>query len=260
MEHNLGGTVNVLEHCRECGAGFVLLSTSRVYSITALAALPVAANGTRYELRGALPPGVSTGGLREDFSVQPPLSLYGATKLASEILALEYGESFGLPVWINRCGVLAGAGQFGRADQGILAYWLNAYLRREPLRYLGFGGTGEQTRDALHPDDLATLLIAQLEAGTRATCPKVVNLGGGQANSFSLAEVTAWCEQRFGFRHSIAADPTPRLFDIPWVVMDSSLAAATWNWRPSRSLQWILEEIAAHAEQHPEWLQKSAPL
>ena len=259
VEHNLGGTINLLEYCRRCGAGFVLLSTSRVYSIPPLAALPVVSEGNRYRLSEPLPSGVSPGGISETFSVAPPLSLYGATKLASEVLALEFGESFNLPVWINRCGVLAGAGQFGRPDQGILAYWLNAYLRRRPLSYIGFEGTGHQTRDAFHPADLATLLLAQLDAGSRGGRPNVVNVGGGAANSFSLAEITAWCEERFGFRHPVAADLTPRMFDVPWLVMDSRVAAAMWDWQPSHSLDAILQEIANHAEEHPEWLQKSAP-
>ena len=259
VEHNLGGTINLLEHCRRCSAGFVLLSTSRVYSIPPLAALPVFSQGPRYCLGEPLPGGVSPEGISEAFSVAPPLSLYGATKLASEILALEYGESFNLPVWINRCGVLAGAGQFGRADQGILAYWVNAYLRRRPLSYIGFHGTGHQTRDAFHPADLAVLLIAQLDASGRGGRPNVVNVGGGASNSFSLAEITAWCQKRFGFRHPVAADLTPRMFDVPWLVMDTRLAAATWNWHPAHSLEAILQEIASHAEEHPEWLQKSAP-
>jgi len=70
----------------------------------------------------------------------PPLSLYGSTKLASETLALEYGAAYGFPVWINRCGVLAGAGQFGTAKQGIFLFWLHAWHSRRPLRYIGFGG------------------------------------------------------------------------------------------------------------------------
>lgn len=259
VEHNVVGTINLLEYCRRCSAGIVLLSTSRVYSIPLLAGLPVISEGARYRLVEPLPAGVSAEGLDETFSVAPPVSLYGATKRASEVLALEYGESFNLPVWINRCGVLAGAGQFGRVDQGILAYWLNAYLRRKPLSYIGFQGSGHQTRDAFHPRDLAMLLIAQLEAGPRAGRPNVVNVGGGSANSFSLAEVTAWCERRFGFQHPVKADLTPRLFDVPWLVMDNRTAAATWDWRPGTSLEAILQEIASHAEAHPEWLQKSAP-
>ena len=67
---------------------------------------------------------------------------------------MEYAAGFQVPVWINRCGVLAGAGQFGTAEQGIFSYWLHAHSARRPLRYLGFGGHGYQVRDALHPRDL----------------------------------------------------------------------------------------------------------
>src|SRR5439155_1011655 len=111
-----------------------------------------------------LPPGVSAAGVREGFSTHAPVSLYGATKLASEALALEYGETFGLPVFINRCGVLAGAGQFGRADQGIFAYWLNMWRQKRPLKYIGFGGQGHQVRDCLHPRDLVPVLEKQFAA------------------------------------------------------------------------------------------------
>lgn len=263
IEHNLLGTINLLEFCRRCRAGFLLLSTSRVYSIPPLATLPVKPGpGEAFRLQdnAPLPPGVSAAGVDETFSVAPPISLYGATKLASEVLALEYGESLGLPVWINRCGVLAGAGQFGRADQGILAYWLNAWLRREPLRYIGFGGTGLQVRDALHPRDLAALLVQQMEMGDASGRPRLVNLSGGAGQTFSLAGLSAWCAERFDFAHPVAADLAPRPFDIPWMVMDCRLAQQTWAWQPQTSLGEILEEIAQHAEAHPEWLRLSAPL
>jgi CDP-paratose 2-epimerase len=129
VEHNLQGTVNILEYCRRSGAGFVLLSTSRVYSIASLAEIAVEPVDEAFRLKPdqQLPYGLSETGVSESFSTTPPLSLYGSTKLASEILALEYGETYGFPVWINRCGVLAGAGQFGRSDQGIFAYWINAW-------------------------------------------------------------------------------------------------------------------------------------
>ena len=148
IEHNLYGTVNLLEFCKAHRAGFILLSTSRVYSIPPLAALKVkSVNKAFRPVLKKTVAGLSAAGLREDFSTAAPVSLYGATKLTSEALALEYGETFSFPVWINRCGVLAGAGQFGRADQGIFAYWLNAWLRQRPLKYIGFDGKGSQVRD-----------------------------------------------------------------------------------------------------------------
>lgn len=260
VEHNLGGTVNILECAKHYRAGVVLLSTSRVYSIAPLAAIAVEERNGAYQPRGdaQLPTGASVHGIAEDFSTAPPVSLYGSTKIASETLALEYGEAFGFPVWINRCGVLAGAGQFGRADQGIFAFWINAWLRNRPLKYIGFGGTGYQTRDALHPKDLAPLLLQQLRR-TEGGKPRVVNLGGGPSNSMSLAQLSEWCAARFGPRE-IARETAPRPFDLPWVVMDSSRAQDVWQWQPQTSLDNILNEIAAHAEQHPEWLNISAPL
>jgi CDP-paratose 2-epimerase len=260
LEHNLGGTLNLLEYCKANQAGFTLLSTSRVYSIAPLAQLPVKTVNRAFEPDPArtLPPGLSIEGVGETFSVQPPLSLYGSSKLASELLALEYGATFGFPVWINRCGVLAGAGQFGRADQGIFAYWINAYLRRKPLKYIGFGGTGAQVRDALHPADLAPLLLKQIHRSSQSGIPQTVNLAGGRSQSISLAHLSDWCAERLG-PHEIGIDCTPRPFDIPWMVLDSALARKTWGWQPERSLDDILDEILLHAQNHPDWLELSAP-
>jgi CDP-paratose 2-epimerase len=260
IEHNLYGTVNLLEVAKRCRAGFTLLSTSRVYSVKALVEIPVIVKDLAFELdhTGLLPSGASSQGIAENFSCAPPISLYGSSKLASEYVALEYGETFEFPVWINRCGVLAGAGQFGRADQGIFSFWINAYLRHAPLKYIGFDGAGHQTRDCLHPRDLLPVLQKQFATADSAK-PRIVNFGGGKENSISLAQLSAWCATRFG-AHEVASDPEPRPFDVPWLVMDSRLAAETWEWRPVTALEKILEEIAQHAEAHPDWLGMSAGL
>ena len=256
VEHNLLGTFNLLEYCKQHQAGFILLSTSRVYAIKPLAELAVEPCGKAFRLTGGqqLPPGLTSAGVSEEFSTTPPISLYGSSKLSSELLALEYGETFGFPVWCNRCGVLAGAGQFGRADQGIFAYWINAWLRKHPLKYIGFGGNGFQVRDCLHPRDLIPLLRKQTASPSSSV--RLINLGGGAANSISLAELSDWCSQRFGARETRSV-PEIRRFDIPWLIMDSSLAERTWGWRPQTSLDEIFNEIARHAEEHPEWLEIS---
>ena len=260
MEHNLVSTLHMLEKCKRERAGFLLLSTSRVYAIEPLAKLPVEARDGAYQLRAdaPLPPGVSRHGVDETFSTAAPVSLYGASKLASEALALEYGATFNFPVWINRCGVLAGAGQFGRADQGIFAYWLNAHLRRRPLRYIGFDGKGHQVRDCLHPRDLLPLLQRQMAEGRATTKPRVLNISGGIESACSLRQLTGWCDARFG-AHSISRDPQPRPFDLPWVVLDARQAQSVWGWQPQTARTAILEEIAAHAEANPQWLELSSP-
>ncbi len=261
VEHNLTGTVNMLEYCKQHRAGFILLSTSRVYSIPPLASLPVKVvkGAFRPDEAASLPSGLTAAGLDESFSTMAPVSLYGATKLASEALALEYGESFEFPVFINRCGVLAGAGQFGRPDQGIFAYWINSYLRRHPLKYIGFGGHGYQVRDCLHPRDLLPLLVQQLAAPKLAVSDRIANFSGGAASAMSLRQLTDWCSTKFGV-HSVSSDPASRPFDIPWMVLDHAKATKLWNWHPQTQTTAILEEIAAHAQAHPNWLDLSAPL
>jgi CDP-paratose 2-epimerase len=257
FEHNLSGLGNVLEYCREHRAGLLLLSSSRVYSIPALCAIPLRVHDRAFILQpGArLPAGLTRDGIGTTFSTAAPLSLYGATKLASEIMAQEFSEAFGFPVWITRCGVLAGAGQFGTAAQGIFAYWINAHLRRRPLRYIGFDGTGHQTRDALHPADLAALLMTQMRT-TRCGGQRIYTAGGGPANTMSLAQLTAWCDARFGC-HAPDVDLEPRRYDIPWIAMDNTAAAADFNWRLEMPLAEILDDIAHHAEAHPDWLNVS---
>lgn len=259
VEHNLGGTLNLLEFCNKWRSGLVLLSTSRVYSIPPLAALPVRVEDRAYvpDVGQTLPPGLSAAGIDESFSTQAPISLYGATKLASEALALEYGETFGFPVFVNRCGVLAGAGQFGRPDQGIFAYWLHAWKQRRALAYIGFDGQGHQVRDLLHPHDLARMAALQM-THPDATQPRPVNVAGGAEQAMSLRQLSAWCAQRWGTQE-VASDPTPRRFDLPWVVLDCARARRAWDWKPAVSAEAILDEIARHAEAHPGWLDLSAP-
>src|SRR6476469_9301552 len=122
IEHNLIGTINLLEYCKAHRAGFTLLSTSRVYSIAELAKLKLTTKANAFKPLAQKVRGLTSAGVSEEFSTNPPVSLYGAAKSASEQLALEYGETFGFKVYINRCGVMAGAGQFGKADQGIFSF------------------------------------------------------------------------------------------------------------------------------------------
>jgi CDP-paratose 2-epimerase len=257
LEHNLASLIHVLEYCKRHLSGLLLLSSSRVYSIPALVALRLHDNGQAFKLddSGSLPMGVSANGVGPDFSTRSPISLYGSTKLACEVLALEYGEAFGFPIWVNRCGVIAGAGQFGTPDQGIFAFWVNAHLRRQPLKYIGFDGKGKQVRDALNPRDLAALLRKQMRA-EQTSGRRIYTVGGGPANAMSLCQLNAWCDTRFG-GHKPASDLHPRPYDIPWVIMDNSDAQRDFGWRPSVSLGETLSEIAEHAEQHPDWLERS---
>ena len=281
VDHNLGGTIHLLEYCKRHRAGMVLVSSSRVYSIRELSRIPHQIKNSvlqfdwdRIESENLIP-GLSRQGIDERFSIEPPLSLYGATKLASEWLAKEYSNAFDFPLWINRCGILAGSGQFGKADQGIITYWMHRFLYRHPLRMLGFQGSGAQVRDCLHPDDLARLVQLQIgESQGRQTQqpvqnqpsllskPITVNVSGGIESAFSLQELHEWCarrwgSERFGAVSELQRIDQPRPYDAPWIVLDSNKARQTWNWEPLRDRLSIWEEIAEHAEENPNWLQIS---
>jgi CDP-paratose 2-epimerase len=249
MDNNLIGTIRVLEFCKRHQAGFILMSTSRVYSIAPLVNLTVESVNGAYRLKQAKPEiGLTENGISERFPTDPPLSLYGTSKKCSELLALEYGDAFGFPVWVNRCGVLAGAGQFGKADQGIFSFWIRSWRGKKNLKYIGFDGKGSQVRDCLHPRDLVPVLRAQMN-GKVPRNPgdgvdrRISNFGGGRANASSLAQLSNWCAKRFG-DHEVSSESAPRAFDLPWVVLDSSRAAKLWGFAAQTPLAAILEEIA----------------
>lgn len=253
LDINLVSTIPMLELCKRHGAAFTLLSTSRVYGLDPLNKIPLENRSN------AFAPAATAGlpnlsmGISEDFPQTPPLSLYGTSKRCAELLSLEYSAAFEFPVWINRCGVLAGAGQFGKADQGIFSYWIHRWAKRLPLRYIGFGGHGWQVRDCLHPADLTELLLKQADSGLGLGKPRIINLSGGISNACSLRQLSDWCSERFG-EHTVISAPENRPFDVPWLVLDSTLAKTAWNWSPTTSRHHLFETIAHHAEEHPDWL------
>ncbi len=251
MQHNLEGTLNILEYCREHKAGLVLLSSSRVYSISALCNLSLSETETRLTPlpSSAYPVGFSLQGVSEDFSTAAPISLYGATKLASELLAQEYALAFDFPVWINRCGVIGGPGQFGRVDQGILSFWVYAFLLGHPLRYIGFGGSGKQVRDFVSAEDVAALTWRQIQAPSRAIS-RVVNVGGGLTGALSLCELTQICREYFGSMLQVASSDAERPFDIPYYVTDITRVSQLWDWHPSHTGEALALRVCEWAARH----------
>lgn len=238
---NLMGTANILEYCRIHKSAIILLSTSRVYPIAPLRALPLSPHTGRLHLgTGQQGLGWSEAGIREDFPMGGARSLYGASKLASELLVEEYREMFGLTAVINRCGVLTGPWQMGKVDQGFVVLWAARHLFGGKLSYMGFGGEGLQVRDMLHVRDLYALIRRQWEGG----CKRLMyNVGGGLERSVSLQEATALCEARSGQRLVIDAQPETRAADIPWYITDSSVAQQEFAWAPNASLSDIFDEV-----------------
>jgi CDP-paratose 2-epimerase len=240
---NLVGAHNCLELARRDGAQVIFLSTSRVYPYAALDAAAYREAETRFELEAAQDmPGMSPAGVSEDFPLDGARTLYGATKLAAELLIAEYAANFGLRTVVDRCGVIAGPWQMGRVDQGVFTYWMLAHYLRRDLRYIGYGGRGKQVRDLLHVEDLADLIEDQLlrpDHWDGAT----VNVGGGRDNSLSLLETTDLCREISGNSVEVTASGESRPGDVRIYLSDCARLHAMTDWRPRRDARAVLEDV-----------------
>jgi len=254
IQTNLMGTVNCLELARERKADFIFLSTSRVYPIETINNLAFHETATRFELAGTQQvPGASGRGIGEDFPLNKSRSLYGATKLASELLIEEYRAAFGIRTIINRCGVLTGPWQMGKVDQGVIVHWVASHIFGKPLKYFGYGGTGKQVRDILHVRDLFELLAIQIERMENFS-GSLFNVGGGRDVSVSLAELTALCEKATGNKLSIEGILADRVADIRIYLTDNTRVTAATGWRPKITPTEIIAEIARWVSDNQESL------
>lgn len=243
LQTNLLGTVNILELCRQTGAGLLFLSTSRVYPITPLKSVKMLELPSRFAIApDQILPGISSLGISEDFPLKGHRSLYGATKLASELLIEEYREAYNIPTIINRCGLITGAWQMGKVDQGVYGLWMAAHYFQKSLSYIGFGGSGKQVRDLLHVEDLVRLINYQLENFAELD-GEVFNVGGGFSNSLSLVETTKLCQEITGQSIQINASLEERPGDIPIFITDASRVMERTGWRPNIEPEAALKDI-----------------
>lgn len=242
---NLTGAYNCLELARRDGAFVVFLSTSRVYPVAPQVELNLEEAPTRFEIaaeQGVA--GVSPAGISEAFPMDGARTLYGATKLAAELLIEEYRAGLGVPAVINRCGVIAGPWQMGKVDQGVFTHWMLAHHFGRPLTYIGFGGEGKQVRDLLHVEDLVDLVERQLlEPGVWDG--RTINVGGGRECSLSLAETTEICRRLTGNEVPIEPVAETRQGDVPVYLSDCAKLFGLDEWRPRRSAEQILTDIHA---------------
>jgi CDP-paratose 2-epimerase len=247
---NLIGAQNCLELARRDGAQLVFLSTSRVYPYDALDAAAFREEGTRFELEPEQElPGMSASGVSERFPLDGPRTLYGATKLAAELLVAEYRAAFGLRTVIDRCGVLAGPWQMGKVDQGVFTHWVLSHYFERGLRYIGYGGRGKQVRDLLHVSDLVELVEDQLLRpghwdGVTA------NVGGGREVSLSLLETTEICRELTGHSVEIGSADQDRPGDVRIYLSDCERLAGHTDWQPRRGPREVLEDIFTWVNQN----------
>jgi CDP-paratose 2-epimerase len=240
---NLLGAYNCLELARRDSAQLVFLSTSRVYPMRPQSELRYEEGPTRFELSDPQEiPGASSAGISEDFPLRGARSLYGATKLAAELLIEEYANGFDLRTVIDRCGVITGPWQMGKVDQGVFAFWLFHHHFGLPLSYIGYGGEGKQVRDLLHVDDLVELVDEQL-SDPEGWAGFVGNVGGGRDHSLSLLETTELCRELTGNEVPIQRVTETRQGDVPIFMADCARLFERTDWRPSRDPRRTLADI-----------------
>lgn len=263
LNNNVVSTIHCLEAARRWQSAFLLLSTSRVYPIQTLNALPFREQATRYSwIDDLIAPdyssapssgrpadaasrpviaGFSAQGIAESFGLAGARSFYGASKLCAEFLLQEYAAT-GLPALVNRCGILAGPWQMGKVDQGVITHWIASHHYARPLRYLGFGGLGKQVRDVLHVDDLFELIACQLQQ-PQAWNGDVYNVGGGPQVSTSLCELTSLCQEVTGNQVPITTVPETSQVDLRIYLSDCRRVAERFGWQPQRGLRDVVTDI-----------------
>jgi len=242
LDTNLNGTINCLETCRQHGSAIIFLSTSRVYPIKVLNQISLFETKTRFEIDEKNINGVSKEGITEDLTLNGFRSLYGSTKLASELLITEYNYIYGLKSIINRCGVLTGPWQMGKVDQGFIVLWIAQHLFNGKLSYNGYGSMGKQVRDILHVNDLFKLLMIQI-SDLNLYNGNIYNVGGGLKNSISLLEMTSLCENITGNKITVEKKFETNLSDIPLYISDNSKINSISGWMPSITIPEIIEDV-----------------
>lgn len=212
---NANGTLLLLEATRRrCpDAVFVFTSTNKVYGDRPNA-LPLVEGATRWEVDPSHP--YAEHGIDEDMSIDASMhSLFGASKVAADVLVQEYGRYFGLKTGVFRGGCLTGPAHSGAKLHGFLAYLMKCTLTGEP--YTVFGYKGKQVRDNIHSTDL----IEAFAAFARDPRPgEVYNIGGGPASNCSMLEAIALCEEIAGRRLDWTYSDEARAGDHIWYVSD----------------------------------------
>lgn len=235
---NANGTLNLLEATRQyCPeAPFIFTSTNKVYGDTPNR-LPLVELETRWEIE---PNHTYESGIREDMSIDQTLhSLFGASKVAADILVQEYGRYFELRTACFRGGCLTGPNHSGTQLHGFLAYLMKCAVMGTP--YTVYGYQGKQVRDNIHSADLIQAFYEFFKAPRVA---EVYNTGGGRYSNCSMLEAIEICQTIVARKLNWTYSEQNRIGDHIWWVSDNSKFSQHYpNWKLKYNVPQILQEI-----------------
>jgi CDP-paratose 2-epimerase len=239
FEVNAVATLNLLEACRRSApeSPFVYLSTNKVYG-DGPNELPLVELETRWDYADP----ADYDGIAEDFPVDGTMhSIFGASKLAADVMVQEYGRYFEMPTVCFRGGCLTGPHHSGAELHGFLAYLAHAV--REGVPYRVYGYKGKQVRDNIHSFDVCTAIAAFAESPRPAA---VYNLGGGRENSVSMLEAIARFEELYGRSLDWTYVEEARRGDHICYISNLARFRADYpEWELSKSLDAIFDDFAA---------------
>jgi CDP-paratose 2-epimerase len=236
---NAIGTLVLLEAARQhCpNAVFIFMSTNKVYGDSPNS-WPLVETERRWELQPDHP--YFTCGVDESLSIdQSKHTLFGASKVAADILVQEYGRYFGMRTGVFRAGCITGPGHSGVQLHGFLAYLMKCVVTGAP--YTIFGHGGKQVRDNLHSTDLANCFL-QFYKNPRAG--EVYNIGGGRYSNCSMLEAIDLCERVSGRQLQYAYTDKARIGDHIWWISDVGKFQRHYpEWRVTYDTSGILTEL-----------------
>lgn len=230
---NLIGTFNLLKKAKKDKSKIIFISSSRVNSIIEINNI-IGKKNLRKKIK-------INKRINENFDTLKPKSLYGFTKLASELLIEEFSYAFGLKYIINRCGVISGPMQFGKQDQGFVSLWVWKHILNKNLKYIGFGGHGNQVRDVLHIDDLVSLINLQIKKLNKIYNKKIC-VGGSKKSNTSLKNLSSICQKITGNKLKYTKIKKTSIYDIPYFVTDNTLANKIYKWQPKKNIIDIVKD------------------
>ena len=241
---NLIGTINILKKSKNDKSKIIFISSSRIYPLEEMNKI-IKNKNLKSKIK------ISKMFSEKD-TIIGPKTIYGLTKLCSEMLIEEFSYAYQLKYLINRCGVISGPLQFGKQDQGFVSLWIWRHLNKKKLSYIGYGGYGNQIRDVLHIDDLNELILLQIKNINKIN-NKLFTVGGSKTSYTSLNQLTKLCQKITGNKIKMGKVSKTSSYDIPYYLSDNTHVSNTYRWKPKRNINQVVMDTFL-------WLKNNKPI